>query len=139
MLKFVLVGLASIYSIWNFVCLEANVRKARSLGLPIIRLPVDSNNVFWVLLQPYVWKVLDSLPINGLSYPPFVRFSRRGWYIADRANAHLQLGPIWALVTPVSINVHVADPDAIQDIVTRRGDFQRPTAELSTLILSLHS
>jgi hypothetical protein len=35
-------------------------------------------------------------------------------------------------VSPVSINIHVADPDAIRDIVTRRGDFQRPTAELST-------
>jgi hypothetical protein len=35
-------------------------------------------------------------------------------------------------VSPVSINIHVADPDAIRDIVTHRGDFQRPTAELST-------
>ncbi|CAH0038150.1 unnamed protein product [Clonostachys solani] len=130
MLGLILAGLASAYSIWSFVCLEANVRKARALGLPVARLPVDANNVFWILLQPHFYSLLDRLPIRWLSYPSFVRFSRRGWYFAERANAHLELGPIWALVSPVSINIHVADPDAIQDIVTRRGDFQRPTAEL---------
>src|SRR2546423_1357059 len=100
MLGVILVGLASAYSIWSVVCLEANVRKARALGLPVARLPVDANNVFWILFQPHFYSLLDRLPIRWLSYPSFVRFSRRGWYFAERANAHLQLGPIWALVSP---------------------------------------
>ncbi|CAG9974743.1 unnamed protein product [Clonostachys byssicola] len=110
MLGLILVGLASAYSIWSFACLEANVRKARALGLPVARLPVDANNVFWILFQPHFYSLLDRLPIRWLSYR-------------------------WALGSPVSINIHVADPDAIQDIVTRRGDFQHPTAELKILEL----
>ncbi|KAF2993645.1 hypothetical protein E8E14_000795 [Neopestalotiopsis sp. 37M] len=135
MFSLIVRGLALAYSAWSFVCLEANVRKARALGLPVVRLPIDANNVFWILLQPHVWKILDRLPFNWSSYPRFVRYSRRGWYVPARAEAHVYLGPIWALVSPISINVHVADPDAIQDIVTRRGDFQRPSAELKILEL----
>ncbi|KAM0809428.1 hypothetical protein AB5N19_09771 [Seiridium cardinale] len=135
MLSLVVLGLAVAYSVWSFVCLEANVRKARSLGLPVVRLPIDANNVFWILLQPHVWNILDRLPFSWRSYPRFVRYARRGWYFDERADAHVHLGPTWALVSPVCINVHVADPNAIQDIVTRRGDFQRPTAELKILEL----
>ncbi|XDG07063.1 hypothetical protein ABKA04_006678 [Annulohypoxylon sp. FPYF3050] len=42
---------------------------------------------------------------------------------------------VWALVSPVSINLHFADPDTIHDILTRRGDFQRPSKELALLEL----
>ncbi|ETS77360.1 hypothetical protein PFICI_11234 [Pestalotiopsis fici W106-1] len=135
MLILSLLALASAYIVWSFVCLETNVRNARALDFPVVRLPIDANNVFWILLQPHVWTILDHLPFNWSSYPRFVRYSRRGWYVAERADAHVHLGPVWALVSPVSINVHVADPDTIQDIVTRRGDFQRPSAELKILEL----
>jgi hypothetical protein len=62
-----------------------------------------------------------------------VRFSRRGWHFAERAKIYEQIGPVWAFVSPVAINIHFADPNTIRDIVTRCGDFQRPIAELSTL------
>ncbi|KAI0386948.1 putative cytochrome P450 [Hypomontagnella monticulosa] len=135
MISEILLGCALAYTVWSIACLEANVRKARDLKVPIVRLPIDANNVFWILLQPHVWKILDRLPFNWSSYPRFVRFSRRGWYFAERADAHVQLGPVWALVSPMAINVHFADPDTIRDIVTRRGDFQRPTKELKLLEL----
>ncbi|CAJ2510407.1 Uu.00g051100.m01.CDS01 [Anthostomella pinea] len=128
-------GCAVAYIAWSIACLETNVRKARSLKVPIVRLPIDSNNVFWIILQPHVWKFLDGLPFSWSSYPRFVRFSRRGWYFAERAEAHVQLGPVWALVSPIAINMHFADPDTIHDIVTRRGDFQRPAKELALLEL----
>ncbi|KAI1471097.1 putative cytochrome P450 [Daldinia caldariorum] len=130
-----LLGCALAYIVWSIACLEANVRKARDFQVPIVRLPIDANNVLWILLQPHVWKILDGLPFNWSSYPRFVRFSRRGWYFAERAKAHEQLGPVWALVSPMAINLHFADPDTIRDIVTRRGDFQRPTKELKLLEL----
>lgn len=60
-----------------------------------------------------------------------MRYSRRGWHVPERADVHVHLGPIWALVSTGTINVHVTNPDTIHDIVTRRGDFQRPSAELS--------
>ncbi|KAI1775345.1 putative cytochrome P450 [Hypoxylon cercidicola] len=135
MIAQVLLGCAVVYTAWSIACLEANVRKARCLNVPVVRLPIDSNNVFWIILQPHVWRVLDWLPFAWSSYPRFVRFSRRGWYFAERATAHEQLGPAWALVSPVAINLHFADPDTIGDIVTRRGDFQRPTKELELLEL----
>ncbi|KAK8005919.1 hypothetical protein PG991_012216, partial [Apiospora marii] len=115
--------------------LEANVRQARGLGVPVVRLPVDVNNLLWILVQPHVWKVLDRLPVPWSAYPTCVRYARRGWYMPARAEAHVRLGPVWALVTPVQICVHVADPDAILDMVTRRGDFQRPGPELKLLEL----
>ncbi|KAK5629359.1 hypothetical protein RRF57_005074 [Xylaria bambusicola] len=46
-------------------CSEANVRKAKAPKAPVARLPIDSNNVLWILLQPHVWKILDALPSNG--------------------------------------------------------------------------
>ncbi|KAI0539582.1 cytochrome P450 [Xylaria digitata] len=95
------VGAGLAYVIWTIACLEANVYKATALKVSIVRLPIDSNNIIWILLQPHVWKI----------------------------------GPVWALVTPVAINIHFADPDVIRDIVTRRGDFQRPIAELKLLEL----
>lgn len=119
------------YAGWTLVCLEANVRQARRLGVPVVRLPVDVNNLLWILVQPHVWKVLDRLPVPWSAYPTCVRYARRGWYMPARAEAHVRLGPVWALATPVQICVHVADPDAILDMVTRRGDFQRPGPELS--------
>lgn len=125
-----LLGCVLAYTVWSFACLEAHVRKARGFNVPVVRLPIDSNNVFWIILQPHVWKILDRLPFAWFSYPRFVRFSRRGWYFAERARAHEELGPVWALVSPLAINLHFADPDTIRDIVTRRGDFQRPTKEL---------
>ncbi|KAI0190105.1 cytochrome P450 [Astrocystis sublimbata] len=135
MLAILSVGAGLAYVIWIIVCLELNVRKAKALNIPIVRLPIDSNNVIWILLQPHVWKILDALPFFWASYPRFVRFSRRGWFFDERATIHEQVGPVWALVTPVAINVHFADPDSIRDIVTRRGDFQRPIAELKLLEL----
>ncbi|KAI0146292.1 putative cytochrome P450 [Xylariaceae sp. FL1272] len=126
---------ALAYLIWTIACLEANVRKAKALKVPIVRIQVDSNNVIWILLQPHVWRILDKLPISWICYPRFVRFSRRGWVFAERARIHEEVGSVYALVSPVAINVHFADPDAIRDIVTRRGDFQRPIAELKLLEL----
>ncbi|KAK8040140.1 cytochrome P450 monooxygenase [Apiospora rasikravindrae] len=135
MLSQVLFSVALAYIGWSFACLEANVRKARSLGVPVLRLPIDVNNVFWILLQPHIWKVLDSLPFQWSSYPRVVRYLRRGWYMHAKAEAHELLGPVWALAAPVTFVIHVADPDAIQHILNRPGDFQRPYEEMQLLEL----
>lgn len=126
-----LVGTALAYLIWSIICLEINVRKARALDVPVVRLPIDTNNIPWVILQPHVWKILDRLPIKWSSYPDVIRFARRGWHFADKSETHVRLGPIWALVTPVAIYLQFADPDAIQEIFSRRTDFVRPIKEYS--------
>ncbi|KAK2593190.1 hypothetical protein QQS21_009119 [Conoideocrella luteorostrata] len=121
------------YVVWTLVCLESNVRKARAIGVPVIRLPVDTGNVLWMTLQPLIWNVLDRLPISWYSFPDFVRFSRRGWHFSDRSRTHVKLGPVWALVTPAAIQLHFADADAIREIFDRKEDFVRPIKEYKLL------
>ncbi|KAH9905463.1 cytochrome P450 [Xylariomycetidae sp. FL2044] len=128
-----LVGLLVAYVAWTFVCLELNVRDARRIGIAYVRLPVDSNNVLWTIFQPLVWNILDRLPFAWTSYPYFVRYSRRGWHFSDKSDTHVRLGPVWALVTPVAVYLHIADADAIHDIFLRRADFVRPIKEYSIL------
>ncbi|KAH8164227.1 hypothetical protein CIB48_g4026 [Xylaria polymorpha] len=93
------------YIVWTIVCLELNVRKARALDAPYIRLPIDSNNVPWTIFQP--------------------------------SDTHVRLGPVWALVTPVAVYLHFADPDAINEIFTRRADFVRLFKEYSNRAYSM--
>lgn len=126
-----LFGLVLAYFLWSLICLEINVRKARSLNVPYVRLPIDSNNIPWTIFQPYVWNILDRLSIKWSSYPDFIRYSRRGWHFADKSETHVRLGPVWALVTPATIYVHIAEPDAINEMFTRRRDFVRPIKEYS--------
>lgn len=103
--------------------MEINVRRARTMGIALVRIPIDPMNVLWLVLQPLLFRVLDRLPI---SYGTFGYYSRRGWHFKDKAESHLKYGPAWAIVTPREIYLHVADPDAINDVFARRADFMRP-------------
>lgn len=131
MLLELLLGLVLGYLGWSWICLERNVRTARRIGVPVVRLPIDSNNVPWTIVQPHVWRLVDRLPVSWADYPDFVRYARRGWHFADKSETHVRLGPVWALVTPVTIYLHFADPDAINEIFARRTDFVRPVKEYS--------
>lgn len=116
--------------------MEINYRRASSMGIPLLRLPVDPLNLIWLILEPPLWRLLDHLPF---SWGSFGHYSRRGWQFHDKAESHLQYGPIWAVVTPCDIYVYVADPDAIRDIFHRRGDFLRPTKMYSMFFPGLVS
>ncbi|KAI0024460.1 putative cytochrome P450 [Xylariomycetidae sp. FL0641] len=135
MLSDILLACVVGYMVWAILCLEGNVRKARSLQVPIVRIPISSNNVLWILVQPHVYAILDRLPVAWSSWPRAVRFCRRGWAFADRADTHVELGPVFALVSPEAVNLHFADPETVHDVMMRRGDFQRPTKELKLLEL----
>jgi hypothetical protein len=93
------------------------------MGIPLIRLPVDPLNVPFQVLEPHMFRLLDALPIQ---LPEYLYCLRRGWYFKDKADMHLKYGPIWALVTPRDIHVHLADSEAINQVYSRRGDFLRP-------------
>lgn len=126
----ILLGLGVAYLAWSLVAMEFNYRRASSMGIPLVRLPIDPLNIPWLILEPPLWRLLDRLPF---SWGNFRRYSRRGWHFHDKAESHLHYGPIWALVTPRDIYVYVADPDAIHDIFLRRGDFLRPSKMYSML------
>ncbi len=125
-----LLGLSVGYLTWSLVAMEINYRRASSMGIPLVRLPVDPLNIPWMTLEPFLWSLLDRLPLD---WGTFGRYTRRGWFFREKADSHLRYGPAWALVTPSNVYVQIADPDAIHEIFTRREDFLRPTKMYSKL------
>ncbi|CAJ2512846.1 Uu.00g009650.m01.CDS01 [Anthostomella pinea] len=116
------------YLVWTVVCLEANVRKARALQVPVVRIPFSAESNTLVIFQPVVWAALSRcLPsIPWSSYPDFVRFSHRNWHFLEKSRPTERFGPVWVLVSPAGISLHVADPDAIVEIYSRWRAFVRP-------------
>ncbi|MCJ1312047.1 hypothetical protein MMC25_005721 [Agyrium rufum] len=102
--------------------LETNYRRALTMDIPLVSLPVDPLNVVWAITEPLIWRFLDLFPVD---WGTFRKYSRRGWHFEDKAASHEKYGPVWAIVTPRDIWIHVADPIAIQEVFARREDFLR--------------
>lgn len=120
--------LGLVYLTWSIISLEIHYRKASSMGIPLVRIYVDGQNLLWMIIEPHLWPLLDRLPVN---WGNFGHFSRRGWYFADRGESHRRYGPIWAVVTPRHIYINVADAAAINDVFQRRSHFLRPIHQYS--------
>lgn len=113
-----------LYLTWSLLAMEMRYRKASaSLGVPLIRIPVNPVNPLWMIFSPVVWQVLDLFPFNYGSF----RYTRRGWFFFDKSKTFQRLGPIWGIVTPKDVYLHLADPDATQRIFSRRLDYVRPS------------
>lgn len=130
MITLFILGLGVLNLIWSLVALEINYRRAASMGIPLVRLPIDQLNPIWLAMGPWFWFLLDYLPFK---LGTFIYHSRREWQFRDKAESHVRCGRIWAVVTPCDIYVYVADPHAIRDIFLRRGDFLRPPEMYSGL------
>ncbi|KAF2712771.1 cytochrome P450 [Pleomassaria siparia CBS 279.74] len=126
-----LVAAVGLYLGFNFICLELNYRRALTMGIPLVRVPVDPLNIPFQVFEPHLFKLLDLLPSDAL--PIFVRYLRRGWFFVDKADSHLRYGPIFACITPRGIHVQVCDSEAIHDMFARRLDFIRPTENYKLL------
>jgi hypothetical protein len=122
--------LAAAYLTWSLICLHINYTRAKRIGIPLVRLPIDPLNVFFQVFESHVWALLDRLPLKAF-LPRWTKYARRGWFFEDKAETSLRLGKIWGLVTPVGIYVQLNDPEAINDVLSRRIDFQRPTEPYS--------
>lgn len=59
MIATLLFGFILGYVGWILICLEANAHKARGMHIPVVRLPFDTTNVLWLLLQPAIFAILD--------------------------------------------------------------------------------
>jgi hypothetical protein len=128
MFEYVL-AIVFLYIGWSFICLELNHRDASSMRIPLVRIPVDPLNVFFMILEPHLFKLIDVLPQSLV--PQFVRYMRRGWFFLDKSDSHLRFGPIWACVTPRGIHIQICDSEAIHDMFNRRYDFIRPVENYS--------
>ncbi|KAJ5733721.1 cytochrome P450 [Penicillium malachiteum] len=94
------------------------------MGIPVVRLCVDAQNLAWMILEPHLWPFIEKLPF---SLGSFGRYSRRGWFFHDKGDSHRRYGPVWALATPREITLIVAESEAIHNIFQRRTDFVRPS------------
>ena len=56
------VGLA--YLTWSLVAMGMKYQRAKSMGIPLVRLPIDPENVIWLVLEPHFGRLLDRLSIN---------------------------------------------------------------------------
>ncbi|KAH3969293.1 hypothetical protein HBI81_072260 [Parastagonospora nodorum] len=122
-----LIATVVAYVGWCMVCLELNYRRASSMGIPLIRVPVDYLNVPFQVIEPHIFTIIDLLPASIVKrLPTFVPYMRRGWFFHAKANPHVRYGPAFALVTPRTIWMQVCDSEAVHEIFTRRSDFLRP-------------
>ncbi|KAH7408317.1 cytochrome P450 [Phaeosphaeria sp. MPI-PUGE-AT-0046c] len=127
-----IVGSLVLYITWSLVCLEINYQRAVSMGIPLVRLPIDPLNIFFQVFESHAWKVIDQLPVASL-LPTWTHYARRGWYFKDKATSHIRYGPIWALVTPRDIHILICEPQAVHEVFARRNDFIRPIKMYSLL------
>ena len=117
-----LCGLATAWFAYSMLCLRANVRRARTMHVPLILVPVSPMNALWIAAEPLVYLVLDRLPVRFR----WAKYARRGWHFVDKAATHQALGEAFAVVTPRETFLHVCEPGAIAEVFARRQDFVRP-------------
>lgn len=131
MFEYVVAAIAA-YIGWSLVCLEVNYRKALSMGIPLIRMPIDPLNVPFQIIEPHVFKVIHSLPVSVQDrLPAVVKYMRRGWFFYDKADSHIRYGPAFAFVTPRNSWVQVCESEANYDIFSRRLEFIRANENYS--------
>lgn len=56
--------LALTYLIRSLVAVVLNSRRASSIGIPLVRLPIGPQNIVWMIIKPHLWLVLDHLPVD---------------------------------------------------------------------------
>ena len=66
--------------------------------------------------------LLKALPFGLGSFVDHTGFA---WFFFDRYRQHARLGPAFAVASPGEVQVVLADPDAVYDVLARRKDFPR--------------
>lgn len=127
-----IVGLVAAYLGWTAVELARNYRRAKTMNIPIIIVPIDFLNVPWQVVESHIWSLIDFLQQSlhiPIPLPQCARYMRRGWHFTDKAKTHEELGRVYAFVTPRMIYVASADggPGGVIDqVLSKRTDFPRP-------------
>lgn len=119
----VLLILLPLVLLQHVIRLVANYNNALKTGLPFVISPVDPMNPLWVISQKLFLPLITHLPF-GLG--AFTRYNVRGWVYYDKYKMHAELGDAWINVTPGENMLFIADPDAANDVFSRRKDFVKP-------------
>ena len=112
-------------------CIYRNYLAAKKLGIPIVILPFDNVNPFWLLVAGRVHKLL-----TRLGFPSVLRKGHLGWEYKEKAAPFVESGcNAFVHVTPGANWISVADPGASVQIYQgeRRGDITRPAEAVKML------
>ena len=124
-----------MYVLWTPVCIlifafiwskrrfVGNFYRARQVGLPYVSSPVAPLDIAWILSFKLLVPLLKLLP---LSLGAFARYTYIGWQFDDKFSAHEELGGAFMLVTPGNNELVLAEPGAVNEMLTRRRDFIKP-------------
>lgn len=107
------------------VKIARNRKQASGLeGFPIIISPLSNANPLWKALKQWLVPIFKTFrPVLG----NWTRYSYAGWTFDDKYKMHSELGDVFTCISPDGVNMFVADPEVVQDIVGRRRDFPKPT------------
>ncbi|KZV98058.1 cytochrome P450 [Exidia glandulosa HHB12029] len=112
---------AVFWTLSTYRAFQRNRQLAIASGLPFICLPVDTFSPFWQVAGPVLVPLLRFLPF-GLG--AWADDARAAWVL--KHELHSKYGRVFIVVCPWQNVVHVADPDVVVDVVTRRTEFPKP-------------
>ncbi|KAH5554513.1 hypothetical protein HBI25_159500 [Parastagonospora nodorum] len=125
-----LAALPVTLTIWSAISLNANIRKARGIGLLILVRWTTPTNPLWMAFGSNIVRLARRL---GIATENFDRFYLFGWEANERYQVHAELGDAFTLVAPGGYWVYVADPKAVWDVLKRPRDFGRNIKQLEVL------
>lgn len=125
-----LAALPLTFVIWSAISLNANIRKAHRIGLPILVRYITPSNPLWMVFGSDIVRLSRRL---GIATKNFDRFYLFGWDANERYRVHAELGDAFTLVAPGGYWIYVAEPKAVWDILKRPRDFGRNIEQLAVL------
>lgn len=107
--------------------LARNYSKAKTIGLPILIVPVSYSKPLWLVIGRHVAPWFKHLPFglgNTVS-----RIGYSGWEWAQKHSIFQQYGPGFVIVTPVQNWLYTCDGETLYGIFygERQGSIERPT------------
>lgn len=107
---------------WPCFTLAKNYIAARKFGLPVLITPIGIFNPLWLTGFQFLTPLLKRLPF-GLGN--FVHVSGLTWFFPNRFQHHARLGPAFVIATPAEVQLVLADPEAVNDVLARRKNFMK--------------
>ena len=96
-LVFVCVVSAMAWVLYSWYCLFINYLAARKIGVPIAIIPINHENPLWIIVDKILNPLFERLPFGSGN---FTTYNWRGWEFQDKKKSHLELGDVFAVVTP---------------------------------------
>ncbi|KAG8624610.1 hypothetical protein KVT40_007677 [Elsinoe batatas] len=104
-------------------------RLASALSLPLIHAPITCQSPLQPLLHPLlspIFALFSRLPYPLSLLGEWYHFSPLAWPFLDRRKAHDALGPAIAIVSPHKLEIVIADPGAVREVLRGWTEWEKP-------------